>query len=686
MLLEVHNLRTHFTLADGDVAKAVDGISFALDQGQTLALVGESGCGKSVTAFSIMQLLAENAVHPTGQIRFDGLSLLDLGARQMQNLRGNQMAMIFQEPMTSLNPLMRIGKQITEPLRLHRGMNRKQAAAEALELMQQVGIPAPEERLNDFPHQLSGGMRQRVMIAIALACRPKLLIADEPTTALDVTIQAQILALMKDLQKKTNAAILFITHDLGVVNQIADNVCVMYAGKFMETGSRQQVFDQMQHPYTRGLFASLPTVQKRDERLRTIQGSVPSATDYPGGCPFHDRCRETLNRCDTEESPLHEADPDHRVSCHLLDPDADYSRDQNAWAATERRTTRKSPETVPALLDVKKLRTWFPVKRGLLLRTVAHVKAVDDVAFTVNRGSTLALVGESGCGKTTVGLSVLRLLGEAEGTVVFDSDNVMAWNRKRMKKMRQHLQIVFQDPFSSLSPRMTVGDIVGEGLRVHAPEMNTQTRRDNVLKSLAEVGLGKDVFDRYPHEFSGGQRQRINIARALVLKPDFLVLDEPTSALDVSVQAQILNLLTDLQAHHGLTYLFITHDLSVVQYMADTVAVMYLGRIVEHAAAEALFRNPQHPYTKSLLKAVPRPDERAPLVRLRGEVPSPLTPPPGCHFHPRCPVYAAAPGSSPLHQQCPVHYPPLKDYDGQLTACHAVALATADDGKTTPSR
>ncbi|MFO7820885.1 MAG: dipeptide ABC transporter ATP-binding protein [Lentisphaeria bacterium] len=689
MLLEINNLKTHFHVAGDKPARAVDGISFGIAPGETVALVGESGSGKSVTAFSTMQLLPDNAFHPEGEILFEGRNLLDMKSAGLRRLRGNDMAMIFQEPMTSLNPLMRVERQIMEPLQIHRNMQKEEARAEVLELLKHVGIPAPEDRLRNYPHELSGGMRQRIMIAMALACRPKLLIADEPTTALDVTIQAQILGLIKDLQKETNMGVLFITHDLGVVNQIADRVCVMYTGKFMETGTREEIFKDMVHPYTRGLFSSLPTVQEKQHKLRAIPGSVPSATDYPGGCPFHPRCREKFERCAREESFLHnveegglsdngrensepQAEPGHCVSCHLLDPNRNYARDEEAWAARSARPERTALDLDRDLLNVENLKTHFPVKRGVFLRTVAHVKAVDDISLRFPYGATLALVGESGCGKTTAGLSILRLLAEAEGRIVFNSENVMAWDKAELRDRRKDLQIVFQDPFSALSPRMTVEDIVGEGMRIHYPQLTREERHSRVIKALGEVGLSAEDAGRYPHEFSGGQRQRISIARALVLEPQFLVLDEPTSALDVSVQAQILNLLVELQARHGWTYLFITHDLAVVEYMADFVAVMYLGKIVEYAAGDQVLSKPRHPYTRSLLKAVPRPDERKKLLRLSGEIPSPMNPPAGCYFHPRCPVYDAAYPDSQLHEQCPTKYPPVKYENGHGTACYAV--------------
>ncbi|MFW6414318.1 MAG: ABC transporter ATP-binding protein, partial [Verrucomicrobiota bacterium] len=649
MLLNVKNLKTHFTLPEGAVARAVEGVDFAVDAGETVALVGESGSGKSVTAFSVMQLLAENAYHPAGEVVFEGRDILALPESKKRKMRGKELAMIFQEPMTSLNPLMRIDKQIMEPLLIHQGLVKNKAQDKVLELLKLVGIPDAESRMRNFPHQLSGGMRQRVMIAMALACRPKLLIADEPTTALDVTIQAQILGLIRELQEETNMGVIFITHDLGVVNQVADKVCVMYAGRFMETGRREEIFENMAHPYTRGLFASLPTEQQRNFKLRAIPGTVPSATDYPAGCPFHPRCREKISICRHEESPLYPVQgSDQCVSCHLLSPEADHTRDEEAWKPQEKVARDEVEKGQGQLINVENLKTHFPLKRGLFLRTVGHVKAVDDVTLNLPRGATVALVGESGCGKSTVGFSILRLLSEAEGKVVVDSQNALTWDKKQLRQMRKRFQVVFQDPFSSLSPRMTVEEIVEEGLRVHYPQMKRDERKEKVASALQEVGLDPSQARRYPHEFSGGQRQRISIARVLILQPDFLVLDEPTSALDVSVQAQILNLLLDLQKRHSWTYLFITHDLAVVEYMADYVAVMYLGKIVEYAGTQELFRSPLHPYTRSLLNAIPRPDQRKQMARLEGEIPSPITPPSGCHFHPRCPTLKQASSTSEL--------------------------------------
>ncbi|MFQ5671956.1 MAG: dipeptide ABC transporter ATP-binding protein [Nitrospinales bacterium] len=669
MLLTVKNLRTYFRVGFDRTAKAVDGISFDLEQGKTLALVGESGCGKTQTAFSLIRLIAENGWHPSGEIRFNNRDLATLSEEEMRDTRGNDISMIFQEPMSSLNPLYRIGNQLEEPLRLHRRMEKGEARQRTIELLQRVGIPDPDKRIDNFPHELSGGMKQRVMIAMALACEPQLLIADEPTTALDVTIQAQVLKLMADLQQQTGMAILLITHDMGIVNQMADDICIMYAGKIVEQGSREKIFSHMAHPYTRRLFDSIPKPGDAKYYLRTIPGMVPSATEYVDNCClFHDRCPFTMEVCRTRESAAHRVSSGHLAACHLL---------ENAGSSVLEADQERIPAPPRAigsdnLISVKNLKTWFPVRKGILRRVAAYVKAVDDVSLDLKRGATLALVGESGCGKTTFGESILRLSREARGQVLFNGRDLMSLPTEELKKMRRHLQAVFQDPFGSLSPRMIIQDIVSEGLHVHFPDVGEEEKRQKVADALGEVGLGASAADRYPHEFSGGQRQRIAIARALILEPEFILLDEPTSALDVSVQAQVLNLLRELQGKRNLTYLFITHNLSTVRYLADTVAIMYLGRIVEYAPVEELFGNPRHPYTRSLLKAVPSLEERKPFENLVGDVPSPLTPPSGCHFHPRCPIFLSEPDGSPLQQKCRSTYPEQTDMGTSYVRCHAV--------------
>ena len=664
MLLSIKNLATHFHAGPGKIARAVDGISFDLEQGKTLALVGESGCGKTQTAFSIIRLIAENGYHPTGEILFQGQDLFKLNSEDMRHLRGNDIAMIFQEPMTSLNPLFRIGDQLEEPLRQHLHIAKGASRKRAIELLERVGIPDPHKRIDDFPHQLSGGMKQRVMIAMALACKPKLLIADEPTTALDVTIQAQVLGLMSDLQKETGMAILLITHDMGIVNQMADDLCVMYGGRVAEYGSREQIFNKRTHPYTQRLFSSIPKLEKTDYLLDTIPGLVPSATEYSEGCRFADRCSEVMDICHDRESKVHHVSRNHQSVCHLLEKGSVRKQ----ISKTEPLPTRKL-ENKP-FVKIRNLKTYFPVRKGVFLRVVNHIRAVDHINLDIPKGSTVALVGESGCGKTTLGESILRLTPDAQGEVFYNDQNIMSLKGEPLKRFRKNLQIVFQDPFGSLQPRMTIERIVGEGLEVHHPMLSFEERSQKIAKVLEEVGLRASIMERYPHEFSGGQRQRIAIARALILEPKFLVLDEPTSALDVSVQAQVLNLLKELQVRHQLTYLFISHNLSVVRYMADTVAIMYLGRIVEQAPVDDLFQNPRHPYTRSLLDSVPTLENRKPFKPLIGDVPSPLNPPMGCHFHPRCPIYLNAEKGSALSLKCTTQYPEKTGDKHTFVACH----------------
>ncbi len=672
MLLSVNNLSTHFHAGPGKIARAVDGISFALEQGKTLALVGESGCGKTQTAFSIIRLIAENGYHPTGEILFQGQNLFKLEAEEMRNLRGNDIAMIFQEPMTSLNPLFRIGDQLEEPLKQHLKIAKGDSRNRAIQLLDRVGIPDPHKRIDDYPHQLSGGMKQRVMIAMALACEPKLLIADEPTTALDVTVQAQVLGLMSDLQKQTGMAILLITHDMGIVNQMADDLCIMYGGRVAEYGNQSQIFNNMTHPYTQRLFSSIPKLEKTNTLLDTIPGMVPSATEYGEGCRFADRCSEVMDVCHERESEVHQISNNHKTVCHLWDS-----------AHGERNKHRSNTDQIPVrtientpLVKIRNLKTWFPVRKGVLLRIKNYIRAVDQINLDIPKGSTMALVGESGCGKSTLGESILQLTPDARGEVFFNDLNIMNLKGEALKNFRKHMQIVFQDPFGSLQPRMTIERIVGEGLEVHQPMLTPDERGKKIAQVLEEVGLGASVIERYPHEFSGGQRQRIAIARALILEPEFLVLDEPTSALDVSVQAQVLNLLKELQARHQLTYLFISHNLSVVRYMADTVAIMYLGKIVEQAPVDDLFKNPRHPYTKSLLDSVPTLESRKIFKPLSGDVPSPLNPPAGCHFHPRCPIYLNEEKGSALAKKCTRQYPEKTGETNSFVACHHYSSST----------
>lgn len=527
-LLTVKNLAVSFQAGGpgGVETRAVKGIDFSIAKGETVALVGESGSGKSVSALSVLQLLPYPAAkHPAGSIAFDGIELLGASEKVLQNVRGNRISMIFQEPMTSLNPLHTVEKQIRESLIIHKGMNAAEARPRVLELLDLVGIPEPEKRLASYPHELSGGQRQRVMIAMALANEPDLLIADEPTTALDVTIQAQILKLLKDLQQRFGMAMLFITHDLGIVRRIADRVCVMNLGDIVEHGPTEHVFTTPQHAYTKRLLAAQPSGEKEP-----------------------------------------------------VDDDA------------------------PVVLSGENVKVWFPIKRGLFRRTVGYIKAVDGIDLTIREGQTIGVVGESGSGKTTLGMALLRLQS-AEGEILYNGQDLQSLTQSELRPLRREIQVVFQDPYGSLSPRMSVGEIIEEGLKVHGLGGDARAREALVIEALEEVRLDPASRHRYPHEFSGGQRQRIAIARALVLKPRFIVLDEPTSALDMSVQAQVVDLLRDLQKRYKLSYLFISHDLKVVRAMADEVLVMRHGRVVEAGSAQEIFEAPKDPYTKALMAA-----------------------------------------------------------------------------------
>ena len=643
-LLRVEQLKTVFQGAATTV-RAVDGISFSIARGETLALLGESGCGKSISALSLLQLVPQPAGRIVGgQVWLDDTDILQLPERDMRNVRGKRIAMIFQEPQSSLNPVLTIGAQIREALVLHDDKEETRLHERVLELLRKVGIADPERRYSEYPHQLSGGMKQRIMIAMALASEPDLLIADEPTTALDVTIQAQILGLLDEIKQKTGMAILLITHNLGVVAQLADRVAVMYAGEIVELAPARDFFAQPRHPYTRLLFQSLPGRHKRDTHLQTIPGSVPSLANEFSGCRFVERCDRALQAC-RDQIPQWLGDATGGVRCHLYDDSVAQaplvqSKDTTAMAAD----TPASSAQDQSLLQVQDLKMHFPIHKGVLQRVVGHVKAVDGVSFELSKGRTLALVGESGCGKTTVGKGILQLVRPTHGSVCYDGNELTALSVRELRPLRSHIQIIFQDPFASLNPRMQISSILQEGMLAQGIFKSAAERNARVQQLLEQVGLPANAAQRYPHEFSGGQRQRISIARALAVNPDMIVCDEPTSALDVSVQAQILNLLQQLQRELGLSYLFITHDLSVVEYLAHDVAVMYLGRIVEQGSLQEIADTPKHPYTQALLAAVPLIEKGVeaaagarPLLRLEGDLPSPSKPPQGCHFHPRCP-------------------------------------------------
>jgi peptide/nickel transport system ATP-binding protein len=636
-LLEVADLRIAF-VSGRSLLAAVDGVDFQVAAGETLALLGESGCGKSATALGLLRLLPAAGRIPGGAVRFAGRDLLALPEAEMRGVRGGGMAMIFQEPATSLNPVLTVGHQLGEVLERHLGLSGQPARERSLELLSAVGIADAPRRLGEYPFQLSGGMKQRVMIAVALAGNPRLLIADEPTTALDVTIQAQILELLRQLQAERAMGMLLITHDLGVVAQMATRVAVMYAGQIVEEAPHAVFFSAARHPYTQKLFAALPDLERRGGLLDTIPGQVPPLSAMPAGCRFASRCQYAWELCRQQAPEWRQVAPGHRLRCHLdvLPEAAAGTSAVGAGSAALR--SGVDQVAAPALLSVKELRVHFPIRRGILQRTVGQVRAVDGVSLELARGRTLALVGESGCGKTTVGKAILQLIAASGGSVHLLGQELGSLTRKGRRPLRRRMQMIFQDPFASLNPRMAVGEIIGEGMSALRIDMQRQGRGAAIAAVLEQVGLEAAAASRYPHEFSGGQRQRIAIARALAVQPDLVICDEPTSALDVSVQAQILNLLATLQADLGLAYLFITHNFAVVDHLAHEVAVMYLGRIVERGTVDEVLRSPQHPYTRALLSAVPstRLDAQPAFIRLPGETPSPANPPSGCHFHPRC--------------------------------------------------
>ena len=660
-LLTVTNLQVELGAPTRPV-RPVDGVSFTLPAGQTLALVGESGCGKSMTALACMRLLPAGGRIAAGTVHLGGTALHALPETRMRDIRGNHLAMIFQEPATSLNPVMTVGDQIGEVLVRHRGLHGQPAWGEAERLLAAVGIPDPRRRLAEYPFQLSGGMKQRVMIAIALAGDPQVLIADEPTTALDVTIQAQVLDLLAELQARRGMGMLLITHDLGVVARMAHQVGVMYAGELVETGAREAFFAEPLHPYSRKLFAALPTAAQRGRALETLSGQVPRLGEKRAGCRFAERCPQVHDRCRSTVPAMHAVGAARQVRCHLYDP----ATGRQEWAATPP-PAAIAPAATPAggkALDVDALQVHFPVRKGLFRRVVGHVKAVDGVSLQVPAGQTLALVGESGCGKTTAGKALLQLVPATGGRASYGGQALLGLSPREWQPLRRELQMIFQDPFSSLNPRMRIGEILEEGMLALGVEPDPRARAARIDALLSRVGLSPEMRGRFPHEFSGGQRQRIAIARALAVSPSLIVCDEPTSALDVSVQAQILNLLRELQAEYGLSYLFITHNLAVVDYLAHHVAVMYLGRIVERGRAEEILTDPRHPYTRMLLAAVPRLDAAGATggTAAAGDMPSPLDPPSGCHFHPRC---------SEATERCRTDYPEDRALsETRMVRCH----------------
>jgi len=662
-LLEVTDLRTYLHSRRG-INKAVDGVSFSLDTGRSLGVVGESGSGKSMTALSILRLVPQPYAKVVGgTIRFDGENLLAKSDAEMRKIRGGSIAIILQDPMTSLNPVFSVQYQVGEAVHLHQHLTGKAKLDLVIESLRRVRIPAPEMRMKDYPHQFSGGMRQRVVGAIAIACRPKLLIADEATTALDATIQAQYLALLRSLQRELNLAFLFITHDFGIVAKMCDDVAVMYAGRIVEHADVSEIFNRPAHPYTLGLLEAVPKIDRRVDRLYAIPGSPAAGYVEHQGCPFVPRCAFAVSKCHAERPPSISVKPGHTSECWRAEElyaspiglqgkgrfdnaAAETSRGAERTGVAKRQDTAGNgaqPSGGRSLLQVDDLRVFFPVKRGpLLQRETLLLKAVDGVSFDVREGETFSIVGESGCGKTTTARAVLKVELPTNGRILWQGKDLEDFDDQDIKAFRSAVQAVFQDPYSSMNPRLLVGNFITEPLLLNR-DIGRADRRERGKAALQQVGLRPDDIDSFPHEFSGGQRQRIAIARAVASSPRLIVLDEPVSSLDVSIRAQIMNLLKDLQEQQGFSYLFIAHHLGTVRYMSQTVGVMYLGRLMELSESEELFNHPLHPYTQALFSAAlpDHPDVVRKEVILQNDVAAATEIPRGCRLHPRCPAAMA---------------------------------------------
>ncbi|MBU3067737.1 ABC transporter ATP-binding protein [Nocardia sp. NEAU-G5] len=677
-VLQLDDLHTTIDVRDG-VVRAVDGVSLHVGRGELLGLVGESGCGKTMTALSILRLLPEGGRIASGRILLGGQDIAQMSEPELRRVRGGRIGMIFQDPLTSLNPAIRIGRQVAEPLGLHSNLTAAERRERVIEILTLVGLPRAAERLDDYPHQLSGGMRQRVMIARALVCEPDLLIADEPTTALDVTIQHQILELIDDLRTRLGMAVILVTHDLGVVAGRADRVAVMYAGRIAEFTDTRSLFGNPRHPYTEALFQALPeNAADSGDPLYSIPGLPPDLLNPPNGCRFAQRCRYATDRCRTEDPPLRGDVAGHDFAClHPVGVAGSRIavRDRTPGAPEAAAESPGGPADSAArpgagpgqpLLEVEGLVKDFPVTAGAVLRRrVGAVSAIADVSFTVAAGETFGLVGESGSGKTTVGRCIVGLEAPTSGSVRIGGADLMSLRGKALQRQRQDTHLVFQDAYAALDPRMRAGAIIAEPMVIHGVGTRAQ-RTARVRDLLAEVGLPAAAAQRYPHEFSGGQRQRIVLARALALEPKLIVADEPVSALDVSIQAQILNLMIDLRRRHGLTYVFISHDLSVVRYLSTRIGVMYLGKLVESGPAADVYRNPRHPYTRGLIDTVPVADPSAGRggdAVITGELPSARTPPSGCRFRTRCPL---------AQEICAHEEPRMRTFGtgGHQAACH----------------
>jgi len=667
-ILEVEGLRSYF-FGDAGVVRAVDGVSFKIAPGETVGIVGESGSGKSITGLSIMGLLDEPGRVVAGRIVFRGRDIAHLRRGELRRLRGSAIGMVFQDPMTSLNPVKRIAKQIVEGMRAHGKFGRRAAHERAVGLLRRMGVTSPERALKGFPHQFSGGMRQRVMLTIGFGNQPSLIIADEPTTALDVTIQREILHLLQELNAELGTSILLITHDLGVVAALCHRVAVMYAGEIVESGTAEAVLSRPLHPYTQSLLNAVPRIDRpaASRRLSVIEGQPPDPRAHPPGCRFAPRCPYRIEACDRHPS-LRELAPGHAAACWVAEAGGPIPwHAEPAAAAPVPSTAATSAPAGEPVLVLKGLTKHFPLPGSKLFGPPRVVHAVDDLDLTVTRGETLGLVGESGSGKSTVARLMMRLTDPTAGEIRFKGTDITRLGPAAIRPLRRHMQMIFQDPYASLNPRMTVSQIIAEPYQFHNPSASPAEVAERVGRILARVGLGgASVGARYPHEFSGGQRQRIGIARSVILAPEFIVADEPVSSLDVNIQAQVINLLAELQEELGLTYVIIAHDLAVVRHMSDRIAVMYMGRIVEIARSRDIFEAPLHPYTRLLIDSVPIPDVAAERGRQRllpiGEMPSVIDPPSGCRFRTRCPL------AQPV---CAAVRPLLTDMaPGHAVACH----------------
>lgn len=672
-LLQIKDLHTDIEIRNG-VVRALSGVDLHVNPGETLGIVGESGSGKTMTALSLMGLLPQGGKVSSGSIILDGQDLTKMPLHLKRKMRGTKVGMIFQDPLTSLNPTMKIGLQVCEPLRVHEKLSKREALARAVEILKRVGMPRPEVVINNYPHQLSGGMRQRVMIAMALVCKPRILIADEPTTALDVTTQMQILDLIDELRDEYKMGVILITHDLGVVAGHTDRVAVMYAGRIVETAPTKTLFTEPKHRYTSSLMAALPErALAAGTKLFSIPGAPPSLTNLPKGCRFAARCLWATDECRAGYPDL-SGDDNHTFSCfHPV-----QEGDESPAVLQAMMDSGKAEDAVDAtgqisheiLLDVKEAsREYESAGSGFFKRDKGVVSAVDRVSITVNKGETYGLVGESGCGKSTVGRLIAGLEPPSGGAIELDGRDLATLKGRDAVRIHRDVQMMFQDSYAAMDPRMRIDQILAEPMSIQKTG-NARQIAERIMEILEQVGLTEEVLDRYPHEFSGGQLQRLGFARSLTLAPDLIVADEPVSALDVSVQAQVLNLMKDLQQELGLSYLFISHDLAVVQYMADRIGVMYLGRIVEEGPAHEVVKNPKHPYTKALIDSIPVPDPEfkhdESAIKLTGEPPSAVNPPEGCRFRPRCPFAG---------EECKVQ--PMLTDETHRVACHHPLLTLA---------